>query len=117
MVSEVIEETERPGSDIQTPDPNKPASTQDLVSPIPPEITKNRHFHPQPPEDVLVPASGYSVALDVADVIQEDLPFSGTSDSVAHPIQGRVTLINVSQSSPTLSPLILITLRGLTAHL
>ena len=98
MVSEVTEETERPGSDIQTPGPNKPASIQDSAPPTPPEITKNPRCQPRPPEDVLGPASGHSVALDIADAIQGDLPFSGTSDSIAHPIQGMVTLINVSQS-------------------
>ena len=40
MVSEVIEDTEKPGSDVQIPESHQPASTKDYVPLIPPEITE-----------------------------------------------------------------------------
>jgi len=60
MIFEVIEDTEKPGSDVQIPESHQPASTKDYVSLIPPEITKSLYCRLRPPEDVLVPASEYS---------------------------------------------------------
>ena len=66
MVSEVIEDTEKPGSDVQIPESHQPASTKDYVPLIPPEITETLCCRLRPPEDVLVPASEYSATFDVA---------------------------------------------------